>query len=158
MTRYLLLFDSNGLVFWGALSDERTAVFFICCWPSPAKSLSGPSSVTLVTIFYCLRFETSLSVASYASRGYGGSIRPRLHTGLRNNSSLHVPLYRLPGTMENVCCHGNMLTEPLSSNGLVHCYGNMCLAIPWLALDFRSGSAIPAFRSHVTVFCHVGIL
>jgi hypothetical protein len=36
-----------------------------------------------VTIFYCLRFETSLFVASYNSQGYGGRIRPRLHTGFK---------------------------------------------------------------------------
>jgi hypothetical protein len=35
-----------------------------------------------VTIIYCLRFETSLFVACYDSQGYGGGIRPRLHTGL----------------------------------------------------------------------------
>jgi hypothetical protein len=35
----------------------------------------------LATIFYCLRFETSLFVASYDSQGHGGDIRPRLHTG-----------------------------------------------------------------------------
>jgi hypothetical protein len=35
----------------------------------------------LVTIVYCLRFETCLFVASYDSQGYGGGIRPRLHTG-----------------------------------------------------------------------------
>jgi hypothetical protein len=34
----------------------------------------------LATIFYCLRFETSLFVASYDSQGHGGGIRPRLHT------------------------------------------------------------------------------
>jgi hypothetical protein len=39
-------------------------------------------SVGLVTIFYCLRFETSLFVASYESQGYGGGIRPLLHTGV----------------------------------------------------------------------------
>jgi hypothetical protein len=32
-------------------------------------------------VFYCLRFETSLFVGSYNSQGYGGGIRPRLHTG-----------------------------------------------------------------------------
>jgi hypothetical protein len=32
-------------------------------------------------IFFCLRYETSLFVASYDSQGYGGDIRPRLHTG-----------------------------------------------------------------------------
>jgi hypothetical protein len=31
--------------------------------------------------FYCLRFGTSLFVASYDSQGHGGGIRPRLHTG-----------------------------------------------------------------------------
>jgi hypothetical protein len=35
----------------------------------------------VVAIFYCLRFETSLFVASYDSQGHGGGIRPRLHTG-----------------------------------------------------------------------------
>jgi hypothetical protein len=34
------------------------------------------------TIFYCLRFETSLFVASYDSQGHGRGIQPRLHTGL----------------------------------------------------------------------------
>jgi hypothetical protein len=34
-----------------------------------------------MTIFYCLRIETSLFVASYDSQGYGGGIRPSLHKG-----------------------------------------------------------------------------
>ena len=36
----------------------------------------------LATVFYCLRFETSLFVASYDSQGHDGGIRPRLHTGV----------------------------------------------------------------------------
>jgi hypothetical protein len=40
-----------------------------------------PSPLGLVTVFYCLRLETSLFVASYDSQGHGGGIRPRLHTG-----------------------------------------------------------------------------
>jgi hypothetical protein len=43
----------------------------------PAQSFSGPSPVGLVIIFYCFRF-----VAFYESQGYGGGIRPRLHTGV----------------------------------------------------------------------------
>jgi hypothetical protein len=39
------------------------------------------SLLNLVTIFNCLRFETSVFVASYDSQGYGGGIRPRLCTG-----------------------------------------------------------------------------
>jgi hypothetical protein len=33
------------------------------------------SPVGLETIFYCLRIEISLSVASYDSQGYGGGIQ-----------------------------------------------------------------------------------
>jgi hypothetical protein len=36
----------------------------------------------LVTIFYCLRFETSLLVESYDSHGHGGGIRTRLQTSV----------------------------------------------------------------------------
>jgi hypothetical protein len=51
-------------------------------WPSPAQSFSGLSPIGLATIFYFLRFKTSLFVASYDSQGYGGGIRPHLHTEL----------------------------------------------------------------------------
>jgi hypothetical protein len=47
----------------------------------PAQSFSGPSPLGLEPVFYCLKFETSLFVASYDSQGHGGGIRPRLHTG-----------------------------------------------------------------------------
>jgi hypothetical protein len=33
-------------------------VVYNCCWSSPAQSFSGPNPARLVTIFYCLRFET----------------------------------------------------------------------------------------------------
>jgi hypothetical protein len=58
------------------------SVIYNCCWLSPAQSFSGPNPVGLVTIFYCLRYETSLFIASYDSQGYGGGIRTRLHTGI----------------------------------------------------------------------------
>jgi hypothetical protein len=65
MTRYLLLFDNYDLFFWGAFSNERV----------------GLSFVHAVTVFYCVRFETSLFVASYDSQGHGGGSRTRLATG-----------------------------------------------------------------------------
>jgi hypothetical protein len=37
---------------------------------------SGSSAVGLVAIFYCLRFEAPLLVASYESQVYGGGIQP----------------------------------------------------------------------------------
>jgi hypothetical protein len=59
-------------------------VVYNCSWPSPAQPFSVPSAMGLVTIFYCFRFETSVFVASCDSKGYGGGIRPRLHTGELN--------------------------------------------------------------------------
>jgi hypothetical protein len=44
----------------------------------PAQSFSGSSPLGLETIFYGLRFETSLFVASYDSQGHGEGIRPHL--------------------------------------------------------------------------------
>jgi hypothetical protein len=56
-----------------------------------AQSFSGPSPVGLVAKFYCLKFETSLFVASYDSQGHGGGIQPRLHT--MNNHWVWVLCY-----------------------------------------------------------------
>jgi hypothetical protein len=67
----------------GALSLTRRRVcrLQLLLALTSAVIFSGPIPVGLATIFYCLRFETSLFVASYDSQGYGGHIRPRLHTG-----------------------------------------------------------------------------
>jgi hypothetical protein len=82
MARYLFLSDSYILVSVGRpLRREGGSVFCMCRWPLPAQTFSGPSPLGLATIFYCLRFETSLFVASYDSQGHGGGIRPRLHAG-----------------------------------------------------------------------------
>jgi hypothetical protein len=61
---------------------EDGSVFCMCRWPLPAQAFSGPIPLGLANVFYCLRFETSLFVASYDSQGHGGGIRPRLHMGL----------------------------------------------------------------------------
>jgi hypothetical protein len=85
-TRSWLLSDSCGFVDLGRpLWREDGSAVCNCYWPLPAQSFSGPSPVGFVAIFYCLRFETSLFVASYDSQGHGGGIRPRLHTGFSNN-------------------------------------------------------------------------
>jgi hypothetical protein len=65
---------------------EDGSVLYNCCWSSPAQSFSGPNPVGVATIFYCLRYEIPLYVASYDSQGYGESIRPRLHTGRDMNN------------------------------------------------------------------------
>jgi hypothetical protein len=82
MTRYILLFDSYGLVFVGRpLWREDGSVFCAYCWSLPAHFFSGPGPLGLATILYCLRFGTFLFNASYDLQGHGGGIRPRLHTG-----------------------------------------------------------------------------
>jgi hypothetical protein len=81
-TRFLLLSDSCWVVdVVRSLCREDRSVVYNFCWPSPAQSFSGPSRVGLAIIYYCLRFETSLFIASYDSQSYGGGIRHRLHTG-----------------------------------------------------------------------------
>jgi hypothetical protein len=60
-----------GCPFW----REDGSVVYNCCWSSPAQPFSGPSPVALTTMFYCLRFETSLFVACYDSQGHDGGIR-----------------------------------------------------------------------------------
>jgi hypothetical protein len=82
-TRFWLLSDSCGFVGLGRpLYWEDGSVVCNCYWPSPEQSFLGPSPVGLAAIFYCLKFETYLFVASYDWQGHGGHIRPRLHTGL----------------------------------------------------------------------------
>jgi hypothetical protein len=81
-TRYLLLCDSYGLVLMGRpLWWDYGSVFIMCCGPLPEQSFLGLSPFWLETIFYCLRLESSLFVASYDSQGHGGGIWPRLHMG-----------------------------------------------------------------------------
>jgi hypothetical protein len=111
-----------GLLMLGAPSDERTGLSFtIAAGFSPAQSFSGPRPAGLVTIFYCLRFETSLFVASYVritalkssvSRIRGNSLfmyalsRERVYNCHLGNDVFIAPR-----------CRGYMITEPLSSNG-----------------------------------------
>jgi hypothetical protein len=43
-----------------SLTREDGSVVYNYCWPSPEQSFSGPGPAGLETMFYCLRFETSL--------------------------------------------------------------------------------------------------
>jgi hypothetical protein len=42
-----------------SLWQEDGSVVYSCCWPSAVQSFPRPSPAELITIFYCLRFETS---------------------------------------------------------------------------------------------------
>jgi hypothetical protein len=65
---------------WGAPSYERTGLSFTIAAGPRQRSHSRARVPWDSRPFYCLRFETSLFVTSYDSQGYGGAIRPRLHT------------------------------------------------------------------------------
>jgi hypothetical protein len=124
-----------GLLMWGALSDERTCLpFTITAGPRQRSHFRVRVPVGLVTIFYCLRFEASLFVASYYSQGYGGGIRPRLPAqgwhakkNYQRRFNYMSPLYnfgakRIQTTTPNgfsvpIRCCGNVPSDPLSSNG-----------------------------------------
>jgi hypothetical protein len=96
----------DSLLMWGALSDERTCLPLHLLLVVASAVIFGPNPAGLVTIFYCLRFETPptwrarspylyppgtgwsgytprhwvpLFIASYDSQGYIGVIRTHLH-------------------------------------------------------------------------------
>jgi hypothetical protein len=57
--RFLLLSDSCGFVdVERSLWREGGSAVYSSCWSSPVQSFFGLSPAGLVTIFYCLRFET----------------------------------------------------------------------------------------------------
>jgi hypothetical protein len=91
--RIFVTFDSYSLLFVGCPLWQDRSVFCIFSWLLPG-SLSW---VRVVTIFYCLRFETSLFVASYDSQGHGGGIQPCLHMGVYspNTKQLTGPSYNI---------------------------------------------------------------
>jgi hypothetical protein len=140
--RYFLLSDSYGFVLCGAPSLTRGgSAICTCCWPLSAQSFLGPSPLGLATVFYCLRFKTSLFVASYDSQGHGGGIRPRLHTGtepvffnwtpgsvdcLQGNSSAWTPRKTFPFAVKNACLLARFLAmdtcEPHRKHILRHWY------------------------------------
>jgi hypothetical protein len=66
---------------WGAVSDERMGLSFTTAAGRRQRSHFLVRVPWDSRPYFSLRFETSLLVASYDSQGYGGGIRPRLHTG-----------------------------------------------------------------------------
>jgi hypothetical protein len=82
-TRYLLLFDSYGLLLWGVLSSDRGRVFFLYMLLDLASVVSlGSESLGTRDHILLSQIETSLFVASYDSQLHGGDIGTPLHTGL----------------------------------------------------------------------------
>jgi hypothetical protein len=55
------IFQLNTCSYSPYIKSSQTrgwACVYNCCWSSPAQSFSGPNPAGLMTIFYCLKFET----------------------------------------------------------------------------------------------------
>jgi hypothetical protein len=107
-TRFLLLLDFSGSFYKGlSLWREDGSVIYYCSWPSPEQLFLGPSPVGLVTIFYCLRFETSIYVASYDSRGCGERPTSKLHPAYNPSTRTTYKtqlFYRCKSTVDAESC------------------------------------------------------
>jgi hypothetical protein len=135
-----ITFRQLRICWCGALSLRVDgSVIYNYCWPSTAQSFFGPSHIALLTILYCLRFEASLFVASYYSQGYGGGIRPRLHTGecleLTNELLLYLRLQGFHYCSSWMCCLGNVNAIPYLNDRLCVCvYMFAACWYPWTCL------------------------
>jgi hypothetical protein len=104
-----------------SLWREEGSVVYSCCWPSPAQSFSGPSPVGLMTIFYSLRFETSLFFAP----GFVQTASPYIasaRTAQKTASTTVLLLWRDVTTVMDRCLlHHRLATvmfaEPFASKG-----------------------------------------
>jgi hypothetical protein len=93
----------------------------------------------------CLKFETTLFVASYDSQGHGGGIRSRLHTG---NCRFSIELFfitTLYGPNRKIIPNNSSIVASVSVAA------ETCLPSCCLAIDVSSVSTIPNFRHHVTM-------
>jgi hypothetical protein len=118
------------LFLWGALSDERSGMSFVCA--------AGPCQGSLSRV----RVPWDL----FVSAGLG-SFLYNLGTDPTENTAPQQFLY----------CYRGVFTSPLYRNSccsIVACvfiYAENCLPSRCLAMNVYSGSAIPAFRRHDTV-------
>jgi hypothetical protein len=105
----------------GALSLTRRRVCrYNCCWSSSAQAFSGPSPVGLATILYCLRFETSLFVAS-AIRRTAMEVFDPASTRDKFRINYVSPLYNFG---EDRICHHHQ--QFLCYSMFIRCCGNVC--------------------------------
>jgi hypothetical protein len=142
--------DSVGRPLWW----EDGSVFYMCRWPLPAQSFSGPSPLGLATIFYSLRVDTSLFVASYDSQGHGGGIRPRLHTCFH---WLHLWLLNTlsierPKCQDNPSTRTTQKSQPLYCHGIV-CLPSRCIAMFTARTTQKSDCVISSHRLHRSDCC-----
>jgi hypothetical protein len=92
---------------------EDGSVFYICCWPLPVQSFSGPSPLGLVTMFCCLSFDTSFSSPPTTRRVMVEVFDP---VSTRSLVTSLISLPHGPHRKHSLYCW-NIFTEALHSNG-----------------------------------------
>jgi hypothetical protein len=155
MTRCLLLSDSCVCVDMGcSLSWENRSVVYICCWPSPAQSFSGPSPIRIMTILYCLRFETSLWLNELSlSLILQPAVSRPVYLGIKHISGAYNQIFNTVRQLQVCWCEAPSLTR-----GWV-CHLQLLLA---LASGVTFGSESRGTRYHILLshfrdfhFCHL---
>jgi hypothetical protein len=118
-----------------------------------------------VTIFYCLRFETSLFVASYDSQGHGGGIRIRLHTGAAHGSTDSLKITTLHGSNRKHLSNNTPILVCLpiccleTGSSIVACMFisvRTCLPSPCLAMKF-SGFQVSCHNIYFNIISHINL-
>jgi hypothetical protein len=131
----------------GALWREGQSVVYNFCWPLPVQSFSGPSPVGLVTIFYSLRFETSLLVATFSPLCVGSSSGFRLNTGCPPPPLLRLNLSWAELTSRLTEYRSQFLIVPLL-------FWFLCLFVATGTCSAKlrpAGGHTPSFRRQVTI-------
>jgi hypothetical protein len=146
----------------GAVSDERTGLSFTSA-AGPRQRSHSRIRVLWDSRPYFTVSDSRLFLASYDSQGYGGGIRPRLHTGLPPNSfqfvqvatCRHGPrrkhsfqqfIYRFI----RIRCSGNVFIELFPSSGRL-----FLLKICWLAVNVVSLSVSKSLRDNGSARCNM---
>jgi hypothetical protein len=138
--------------------ENRYAVYN-CCWSSPAQSFLGPRPAGLLTIFYCLRFETPKPGGPgpriYIPQEQGGPITPQALGAALSYSSRELQHKTRFATIS--LFYRSMFTLALhrkDCSSTVSCMlisAGIYLPCRCLAMNFYTGSAIPPFRRHATI-------
>jgi hypothetical protein len=92
---------------WGALSDERTGLVLASAVVLGSESRGTRDHILLSQI------RDFPFVASYDSQGYGGGIRPRLHTGWLTDLLRSVSYNRQPGGLEDTMSSPSISCFPM---------------------------------------------
>jgi hypothetical protein len=113
---------------WRPLWREDGSVFCMCRWLLPVQSFSSPRPWGLEPVFYCLRLETSLYVASYDSQGHGGGIRPRLHTEINSflQTVLLITSRHGPHRKHRFQCYRPTIPDRCIETGIYLLHSNGC--------------------------------